>query len=108
LAILVVLPVGSSVAAVLRAASCKTLKAQATGTYALGAHKAFGRNKRSPNVAKLGANLLTARSTLTGAFEKAENDGGCTTADDVLSIEGKAKIVRRIEAPNPTQTGRCY
>jgi hypothetical protein len=71
------------------AAACKQKKANATGKKAADLLKAFGRNEKKPNAAKLSADVSKAQSKFTKGFTKAEAKGGCRTSGDADAIEGK-------------------
>ena len=73
-------------------ARCKDKKAVATGVAGLGTLKAFTANTKTPNVAKLAADLSKARSKLTKGFTKAEFNPqgvaqGCETTGDVAALQ---------------------
>jgi hypothetical protein len=75
-------------------ATCKDAKAKGTGKYVLGTAKAFGKNIKVTNTAKLSQDLSKAHSKMTKAFTKAEFAGSgasknCDTIEDVDDIEAK-------------------
>jgi hypothetical protein len=77
------------------AAVCKDKKGKAVGTYALGVLRAFGRNTKAPNTAKLAADLSKAQVRITKGFTRAEfsdyyGNLGCETTGDVGTMEAKA------------------
>jgi hypothetical protein len=72
---------------------CKDKKYKASGKNTFELLKAFGKNKKKKNVAKLGSDLSKAASKLSKSYTKAEFDGsgnpkGCATTNDVASLEG--------------------
>ncbi len=73
-------------------ARCRDAKGKATGTAALGILKAFGRNEKKPDSAKLDAEVSKAKSKLTQAFAVAEARGGCVTSGDVQLVDGKVDL----------------
>ena len=102
------------------AAVCKDKKSKAVGKATLDGLKAFGKNQKKTNVAKLGSDLSKAQSKLTKGFTKAEftsagDARGCETIDDASTIEAKvdtlvAEIVADlsladVSRPIPDDTG---
>jgi hypothetical protein len=82
-------------AGVTPADACKDRKAKDTGLYALSLTKAFGRNGKVPNLARLASDLSSAQSKITRDFTRAEFTGsgvprGCVTTGDVTAIQAKA------------------
>jgi hypothetical protein len=80
------------------AALCKQKKARELGKHTFGLARAFGKNLKTPNAAKLISDVSKARSKLTRRFTRAEFDGtgtsrGCDTVGDVGTLEGKVDIV---------------
>jgi hypothetical protein len=78
-----------------QAAVCADKKGKATGTYALGVLKAFGKNQKVPNTGKLTGDISKAQARITKRFAQAELSGyfgplGCATTGDVGTIESKA------------------
>jgi hypothetical protein len=74
------------------AATCKEKKAKFSGKYSLDLLKAFGKNKKKKNVAKLTSDISRAVSKIDKGFTKAEFDGqgqprGCLTTGDVGDIK---------------------
>jgi hypothetical protein len=69
-------------------ATCKEKKAKATGKKAADLLKAFGKNEKKPNAAKLRADISKAQSRFTKGFTKAEAKG-CPTSGDAGTIEAK-------------------
>jgi hypothetical protein len=67
--------------------ACKAAKAKAAGRKALDLLKAFGKNMRIENPAKLERFISRAQSKFTAAFIKAETTGGCLTSDDAGAVE---------------------
>ncbi len=85
----VVVVVGSSAHGVVDpVAMCKQKKGKATGKKATDLLKAFGKNMRRPDSARLNVDVSKARSKFTKAFTKAES-GTCQTTGDVGTIETK-------------------
>ena len=75
-------------------AKCSDKKFKFTGKNALDLFKAFGKNKKKMNVAKLTTDISKAQSKLTKGFTKAEYTGkgaakGCDTSSDAGAIEAK-------------------
>jgi hypothetical protein len=75
-------------------ATCKDKKAKETGKKALGKLKAFGKNQKATNTAKLASDLSKAQSKFTKGFTKAEFSGSgasknCDTIEDADDIEAK-------------------
>jgi hypothetical protein len=75
-------------AAVDPAIACKEKKAKATGKKASDLMKAFGKNIKKSNAAKLATDISKAQSKFTKAFTKAES-GSCKTSGDSGAIEAK-------------------
>jgi hypothetical protein len=71
------------------AAACTEAKAKATGRKAAALMKAYGKNIKKPEPAKLAASISKAQSKMTKGFLKAEGKGGCATTGDVDVIEAK-------------------
>jgi hypothetical protein len=71
------------------AAACTDAKAKAAGKKASDLLKAFGKNLKKPDPAKLSSAISKAQSKLTKAFVKAEAKGGCATVADVATVEAK-------------------
>jgi hypothetical protein len=76
-------------------ATCKAKKGTAVGTYALGVLKAFGRNTKTPNGAKLAQDLSRAQVRISKGFTRAEFSQyygalDCETTGDVGAMEAKA------------------
>jgi len=74
---------------------CKDRKAKETGRYALSLTKAFGRNGKMPNLARLASDLSSAQSKITRGFTRGEFTGsgvpkGCVTTGDVIEMQAKA------------------
>jgi hypothetical protein len=79
-------------------ALCKDKKAKATGGHVASLLKAFGKNLKVPNTAKLSIDVSKAQSKITKKFTKAEFDGagdpkGCQTTGDVAAIEAKCDLL---------------
>jgi hypothetical protein len=98
-------------AAVNPIAACKEKKAKATGKKAADLLKAFGKNEKKPNPAKLAVDISKAQSKFTKAFTKAEKTGGasCPTSGDASAIEAKVDalvtdVVGDIAPPTTTTT----
>jgi hypothetical protein len=51
--------------------------------------KAYGKNIKKPNPAKLASDISKAQSKFTKGFVKAESKGGCVTTGDAATIEAK-------------------
>jgi len=68
-------------------AKCKEAKAKAAGKEAFDLMKAFGKNLKKPNEAKLAGAISKARSKITKGFSKSEDKGECATGGDVEAIE---------------------
>jgi hypothetical protein len=84
----------SANAGVAPASMCKDVKGKETGKKALGILKAFGKNAKTPNVAKLTSDISKAQSKFTKGFTKAEFSGsgaskGCAIIEDSDEIEAK-------------------
>ena len=71
------------------AAACKDTKAKTTGKKASALLKAYGKNIKKPDPAKLAGSISKAQSKMTKGFVKAESKGGCATTGDVGAIEAK-------------------
>jgi hypothetical protein len=83
---------GSAHAAIDPAALCKDKKLKATGKKTNSLARAFGKNIKTPNVAKLAQDISKAQSKFTKGFTKAEYSGsgvalGCLTTEDADTIE---------------------
>ncbi len=83
---------GTAHAAVLPADLCKDKKLKATGKKTNSLARAFGKNIKVTNVAKLTQDVSKAQSKFTKAFTKAEFSGtgvsrGCDTIEDADTIE---------------------
>jgi hypothetical protein len=76
-------------AGVAASALCKDKKGNATGKKASGILKAFGKNLKVPNTAKLALDISKAQSKFTKGFTSAEAAGGCQTTGDSGAIEAK-------------------
>jgi len=76
-------------AGVLGGALCKEKKAKASGKKAADLTKAFGKNIKKTDTAKLAEGISKARSKFTKAFTRAEAKGGCNTTGDAPAIEAK-------------------
>jgi hypothetical protein len=61
---------------------CKEKKAKAAGKKAFDLLKAFGKNIKKPNGAKLDQDVSKAQSKFTKGFDKAESKDGCQTTGD--------------------------
>jgi hypothetical protein len=57
------------------AAVCKDKKGKAVGIYTLGVLKAFGKNTKAPNTARLAQDLSKAQVRITKGFTRAEFSG---------------------------------
>jgi endonuclease/exonuclease/phosphatase family metal-dependent hydrolase len=68
---------------------CKEKKAKAAGKKAFDLLKAFGKNVKKPNAAKLGSDSSKAESRFAKGFAKAEGNGLCLTSGDTDAIEAK-------------------
>jgi pimeloyl-ACP methyl ester carboxylesterase len=94
LGLLVLALAGPAAAGVAPDVKCKEKKATATGLATMDLLKAFGRNAKKVNLAKLGSDVSKAQSKLTKLFTKAEYTGkgapkGCATTNDVTAVEAK-------------------
>jgi hypothetical protein len=69
--------------------ACKDAKAKATGKKAADLLKAFGKNLKKADPAKLTSAVSKAQSKLTKAFGNAEAKTGCLTTGDVGMLESK-------------------
>jgi pimeloyl-ACP methyl ester carboxylesterase len=92
LALGVFLIAGPAVAGVDPDNLCKDKKAKAAGKKVLDKLKAYGKDAKKQNAAKLAADLSKAESKFERAFTKAEFDGkgelrGCVTTGDATNIE---------------------
>jgi hypothetical protein len=76
-------------AAVDPAVACMQKKAKATGKKAADLLKAFGKNVKQANPAKLAADISKAQSKFTKGFTKAESKDSCWTSGDSGTIEAK-------------------
>jgi hypothetical protein len=90
-------------------AKCKFSKAKTTGKKAFAILKAFGKNEKKPNAAKLAAGISKAQSKFTKGFTKAESKGGCVTSGDAATIESKVDalvfdIIDDVSPPTTTTT----
>ncbi len=74
------------------AAACTDAKAKTTGKKAAALLKAYGKNIKKPNPAKLASDISKAQSKMTKGFVKAEGKGGCATTGDVAAIEAKTDV----------------
>jgi hypothetical protein len=77
-------------------ATCKDAKLKGMGGNASNLLKAFGKNIKAPNTAKLSGDISKAQSKMTKAFTKAEFAGSsasknCDTIEDVDEIEAKVE-----------------
>jgi hypothetical protein len=83
--------------------ACTDAKAKAAGKKASGLLKAYGKNIKKSNPAKLAQDVSKAQSKLTKAFVKAESKGGCATIGDVGAMEAKvdALVADAIDEINP-------
>jgi hypothetical protein len=70
-------------------AVCKEKKAKAAGKKTADLLKAFGKNTKKPNGAKLDSDISKARSKFTKGFTKAEATGTCPTSGDSGTIAAK-------------------
>jgi hypothetical protein len=80
---------------------CKDKKYKASGKNVSDLLKAFGKNKKTPNVTKLAFDISKAQSKLSKGFTKAEFTGsgaslGCDTIEDVTNLEGMGQ--RHVQA----------
>ena len=93
--VVALLALGTSAhAGVAPASMCKDVKAKETGKKALGLLKAFGKNAKVPNTAKLTTDISKAQSKFSKGFTKAEFTGagaskGCGIIEDADDIEAK-------------------
>ena len=100
-------------------AICKQKKTANLGKHTFSLARAFGRNLKTPNAAKLVSDISRARSKLTRRFTRAEFDGtgvsrGCDTVGDIGTLEGKVTVTysgleaswRRINERNEDATER--
>jgi len=85
----VLLVAGTVQAGVAPDALCKEKKAKAAGKKAADLMKAFGKNIKKTDTAKLAEDVSKAQSKFTKAFTKAEGAGGCDTNGDAAAIEAK-------------------
>ena len=86
------------------AATCKEAKAKVAGKKAFDLVKAFGKNLKKPDAAKLDADVSKALSKFAKGFSKAESKGGCRTSGDWEAIEAKvdafvAVVTNAIDGP---------
>jgi len=70
-------------------ATCKEAKANATGRKVADILRAFGRNMKKPDLAKLVRDVSKAESKFTRCFSKAKATGGCLTSGGADRIEAK-------------------
>jgi hypothetical protein len=68
-------------------ALCESAKAKASGKKAADLLKAFGKNAKTADVAKLAAGISKAQSKFTKAFLKEDSKGGCSATGDAEAIE---------------------
>ena len=80
---------GTAQAGVAGDALCKEKKAKAAGKKAVDFMKAFGKNIKKPDDAKLAQDIAKAESRFTKGFSKAEDKGGCVTTGDAAAMEAK-------------------
>jgi hypothetical protein len=73
-------------AAVARDLKCKDAKAKAAGIRAFSLLKAFGKNTKKPNAAKLAQAVSKVQSKFDKGFAAAEQKGGCQTTGDAGAI----------------------
>ena len=70
-------------------ALCKEQKSKAAGKKTFDLLKAFGKNIKKANDAKLDLDISKAESKFTKGFSKAESKGQCVTSDDSGAIEAE-------------------
>jgi hypothetical protein len=80
---------------------CMEKKAKAAGKKTFELLKAFGKNHKKTDPAKLGSNISKAESKFTKGFTKAEDKGGCLVTGDSSIIEDEinsvvAELVERL------------
>ena len=73
------------------AALCREKKSRATGKKAFDLLKAFGKNVKKEDPARLDSAISKAESKFTKEFTRAEAHGDCLTSDDSASIEAKVE-----------------
>jgi hypothetical protein len=85
------------------ASACTDAKAKAAGKKAGALLKAYGKNIKKSNPAKLAQDVSKAQSKLTKAFVKAEGKGGCATIADVATVEAKVDslVADAVDEINP-------
>jgi hypothetical protein len=90
------------------AAKCKERKGFGTGRYSRNLLRAFGLNRKTPNVTQLASDISTAQSRITRVFTRAEFDTvgqqkGCELVDDIdaLKAMGEAYTDTVLCALNP-------
>ena len=71
---------------VMDTARCKEAKAKTAGKKASDSLKAFGKNLKRPNPAKLASDISKADSKFMKGFSKAEAKSGCLTTGDAGEI----------------------
>ncbi len=81
--------VAPAAAGIPAAATCKDAKGKAVGKASVGLLKAFGANKKTPNLAKLAGDVSKTRSKFTKAFVAAEARGGCETTSDAAGLQAE-------------------
>jgi pimeloyl-ACP methyl ester carboxylesterase len=69
--------------------ACKNAKAKAAGKKAADLLKAYGKDAKKEDAAKLASSISKAQSKFTKSFNKAESKGGCLTTGDAAAIEAK-------------------
>lgn len=102
--LLAMLAAASAQAGVDPADSCKDAKAKAVGKKAADLLKAYGKNLKKSDSARLAAGVSKAQSKLTKAFVKAEGKGGCATTGDAAAMESKVAALSDfvLECMGPT------
>lgn len=111
---LAVLSMATSIFAVDGDAVCKERKAKATGKLSASLLKAFGKNKKRPNVVKLSADLSKASSRFTKGFTNAEAPGECQTTGDAGQIKTDTDsyvanmLVQLCPPPSTTTTSTTF
>jgi hypothetical protein len=85
---------------------CKDRKLTASARQTQALSRAFGRNLKIPNSAKLAADVSKASSRLTKDFSAAESASSCLTTGDAAAIEAKdealvADVLEEISPPFP-------
>jgi cysteine-rich repeat protein len=83
------------------------MKAKGAGKAAAGLLKAFGKNVKKQDDAKLGQAISKAQSKFAKSFAKAEDKGDCLTTADVGPIEDKVElfVCRAIDSVTPAVCG---